>query len=73
MTKEEKQAKNNLRNFLANLTRLTHQYGLEIGGCGDCGSPWVVRQGNLAYDLEHLYYCRECKTYGEYGQHSGCF
>lgn len=31
--------------FMAELAVLREQYGLEIGGCGECGSPWV-------YDVE---------------------
>ena len=75
MTKEEKQAKNNLRNFLENLARLSRQYGLEIGGCGDCGSPWVApmdKGSGVVFALQHLTYCHECEKYGEYGQHGGC-
>lgn len=28
--------------FLNDLTALTHKYGLKIGSCGCCESPWVV-------------------------------
>lgn len=27
--------------FLAELAALTEKYGIEIGGCGCCGSPWL--------------------------------
>ena len=28
--------------FLTELGQLSKRYGMEIGGCGDCGSPWVL-------------------------------
>lgn len=31
-----------LKAFVADLTKLSEQYGFWIGGCGDCGSPWVT-------------------------------
>lgn len=31
-----------LMEFLTELTKLTDKYGFEIGGCGCCGSPWVI-------------------------------
>lgn len=30
-----------VREFLRELEDLTHKYGLEIGGCHCCGSPWI--------------------------------
>ena len=27
--------------FLAGLADLREKYGMEIDGCGDCGSPWI--------------------------------
>lgn len=30
-----------LRMFLSELAVLRQEYGLEVGGCGECGSPWV--------------------------------
>jgi hypothetical protein len=36
-TKEERQDK-----FLAELTKLTMKYGVAIGGCGCCGSPFLT-------------------------------
>ena len=35
-TREEKEAK-----FLVELAKLTNKYGVTIGGCGCCGSPWL--------------------------------
>jgi hypothetical protein len=32
---------NNEKAFLKELTALTHKYGIEIVGCGCCGSPWL--------------------------------
>ena len=48
--------------FLKELTELTQKYGLEIGGCGCCGSPWVleIESGVYAYDL---YYNKIHKKY----------
>lgn len=33
---------NRLKNFLTELAELTEKYGLSIGACGCCGSPWIV-------------------------------
>ena len=43
---------NRLEEFLKELSELTRKYGLKIGGCGCCGSPWI-------YDEE------EKKTYDD--------
>lgn len=32
--------------FLAELRGLCGRYGYEIGGCGCCGSPWVVTESS---------------------------
>jgi hypothetical protein len=29
------------KRFLLELTTLTRKYGVSIGGCGCCGSPWL--------------------------------
>ena len=29
--------------FLADLAALTEKHGIEIGGCGCCGSPWLKK------------------------------
>jgi len=50
--------------FLKELAELTQKHGLEIGGCGDCGSPWIVTADDSGETLlEHLAYCEECSTY----------
>lgn len=52
----------NLKEFLDGLSELTQKYGLEIGGCGCCGSPWVEEiEGNER--LDELTYDREAKKY----------
>ena len=33
---------NRLEEFLKELSELTKKYELKIGGCGCCGSPWIV-------------------------------
>lgn len=30
-----------IREFLLALTELTRKYGISVGGCGCCGSPWL--------------------------------
>lgn len=56
-----------LETFLTELAALTQKHGLEIGGCGDCGSPWIepvsqnVNQADIV--LEHLTYCQDHKRY----------
>ena len=34
--------KSKLDKFLEELSVLTKKYGIEIGGCGCCGSPYLV-------------------------------
>lgn len=37
-------------NFLKELTILTQKYNVEIGGCGCCGSPWLLdTEGTLGH------------------------
>ena len=51
-----------LEKFLNELSALTQKYGLEIGGCGCCGSPWVleIESGVYAYVL---YYNKNTQKY----------
>lgn len=48
--------------FLTELTKLTNKYGFEIGGCGCCGSPWVVSDDSI--------YWGNCL---EYDKEKGCY
>jgi hypothetical protein len=40
MSKEEKAGKEKLKRFLGELSDLTQRYNIEIGGLGECGSPF---------------------------------
>lgn len=58
--------------FLTELTKLTNKYGFWIGGCGCCGSPWVISNsgdvGNyLDYDEEKD--CYSLDLYDGYEPH----
>jgi hypothetical protein len=50
--------------FLNDLTKLSVKYNLYIGGCGCCGSPFIISEGgenNYLYD--NLEYDHELKKY----------
>lgn len=54
--------------FMAELSELTNRYGIEIGGCGCCGSPFVTGSDgryygdNLQYDpLTKKYKVKYCE------------
>lgn len=38
----------NMKEFLAELTKLAIKHNLVIDGCGCCGSPWVNPQNGAA-------------------------
>lgn len=54
-----------LKKFLEELTLLSHRYDLYIGGCGCCGSPWVI-DGLVPYSnaLSCLRYDKDKGSYG---------
>lgn len=61
--------------FLKELDELTKRYGMKIGGCGDCESPWVIPlNGNYTGPnlVDHLHYCCEHQAYGAYADHRDC-
>ena len=55
-----------VQQFLLELGTLSKEYDLYIGGCGDCGSPWLVPMiGNYVegYELGHLTYSEKAEEY----------
>lgn len=51
-----------MENFFKELAELTKKYGLIIGGCGCCGSPWIQDfDGRFIYD--DLSYNKETEEY----------
>lgn len=59
--------KNRLNDFLSELSELTIKYEISIGGCGCCGSPYIIDfkkqyQGdNLEFDDKQQKYILENK------------
>jgi len=49
--------------FLNELTELTKKYGLAIGGCGCCGSPWLDNLENDEVSYDNLCWNYDDKTY----------
>ena len=41
---KERITQKELESFLSELTALCDKYNLYIGGCGCCGSPWIMRE-----------------------------
>lgn len=70
--------KQRLERFLRDLEELSKKHQLFIGGCGECGSPWVSppfvrrQQGSDEPVLVHLYWCVKCDQYGPYHAHHDC-
>ena len=60
---------NDVAGFLKALAELTKEYQIAIGGCGDCGSPWLDAKPYHkfyqadAYVGEHLTWDAETQTY----------
>ena len=49
--------------FLDELKKLSLQCNIEIGGCGDCGSPWLYDMVNKEEIGQHLLFNEELKAY----------
>lgn len=43
----------NQKEFLRELAALSKKYGVRVGGCGCCGSPFLTEEGNL-YVVDHI-------------------
>ena len=52
-----------ITDFLQELAKLTDKYGIEVGGCGCCGSPWLDDTKNRNCLGEELTYDSDKKTY----------
>ena len=57
---QEDTDKQELKDFLRDLTKLSKRTGITIGGCGCCGSPFLVHDGAA---LDDLYWDDEAKKY----------
>jgi Zn-finger nucleic acid-binding protein len=72
----EKMGRRKIDAFLKELSDLSQRHGVEIGGCGECGSPWVIIPGKRNRKektlLEHLTYCGQHHTYGSHDEHRDC-
>lgn len=44
MTKSNTQGSDEYRQFLIELSALSLKHGIEIGGCGCCGSPYLYQR-----------------------------
>lgn len=53
---------NRLKFFLLELSELTNKYEIAIGGCGCCGSPYII-DFKKEYEGNNLYYDDENKKY----------
>lgn len=53
---------NRLKCFLSELSELTNKYEIAIGGCGCCGSPYII-DFKKEYEGDNLYYDDENKKY----------
>lgn len=54
--------KEHVENFFRELRELEKRYGLEIGGCGCCGSPFLSYKNYVVADCidqEDPYFCED--------------
>lgn len=56
---KKKDQEQRLKLFLNDLNKLTNGYGISIGGCGCCGSPWLK-------DLEYQEYLCDYLEFNEF-------
>jgi hypothetical protein len=52
---------NRLKNFLTELAELTEKFGLSIGACGCCSSPWITDVKTEKEVANDLYYDKKTK------------
>jgi len=46
----------NLKSFLVELAEVSKKYNFFIGGCGCCGSPYLVNDIDDGFEYENLIY-----------------
>ena len=52
-----------LKAFLEDLTELCKKHDNYIGGCGCCGSPYIINDLDDCINIEDLYYDKEKGKY----------
>ena len=52
-----------LENFLKELAELTQKYGIKIGGCGCCGSPFLHDLKGDDCNADNLFYNEKSGVY----------
>jgi hypothetical protein len=57
-----------LNKFLKELTELTKRYDIGIGGCGCCGSPYIIDLKGGTLIGEHLSWDEETNSYNIYSE-----
>ena len=52
-----------LKAFLEELEQLTNKYGLIVGACGCCNSPYIHKKGELCNIAENLSFDEKSNEY----------
>ena len=61
------------REFIIELETLTRKYGISIGGCGCCGSPWLEDDADVSDDQSgYAYYKGDNRPNYSYDEGDEC-